>query len=75
MLAPVPGRSLYEALGMHKTLALFQRVALFAGVDDAGLIDLADAMRVSMYNAGDTLVKQGDRGDTFFILLQGEVET
>merc|ERR1719428_2400340 len=24
LLAPVPGRSLYEALGMHKTLALFQ---------------------------------------------------
>ena len=34
---------------------------------------LADAMEIYEFQPGETLIKQGDRGDTFFVLCQGEV--
>lgn len=33
---------------------------------------LADALRQEKYSAGDTIVKQGDPGDKFFIIEEGE---
>jgi hypothetical protein len=68
------GQTLYNALGLNKTLRLLGQIALFKGIDDGGLIDIADAMRLTVYNTGETLFRQGDHGDSFFIVLQGEVE-
>lgn len=51
---------------------LLKRVSLFDGVDDATMDRLFEAGRVSRYNAGDYVVRQGEYGDSFFVILRGE---
>lgn len=51
---------------------LLKRVSLFDGVDDATMDRLFQAGRVARYSAGDYVVRQGEYGDSFFVILRGE---
>ena len=47
---------------------------LFSHLDDSEKSDIFDAMQPFNYKAGDTIIQQGEEGDFFYIIDQGEVE-
>jgi CRP-like cAMP-binding protein len=49
-------------------------VSLMAQMDDAFLEAMANRFSVQKQEAGQTILREGDPGDTFFILAQGQVE-
>ncbi len=51
---------------------LLRRVSLFDGVDDATIQRLFEAGRLAEFSAGDYVVRQGEYGDSFFVILRGE---
>lgn len=53
-------------------LNLLKHVALLEGVDDGTLGKLVDNGSVVRFNAGDYVVRQGDFGDSFFVVLSGK---
>ena len=50
------------------------RHSLFAGLGPGELDRLADSMLVTRYSTGDTIVRQGEPGDRFYLLVDGRVE-
>jgi CRP-like cAMP-binding protein len=50
------------------------RVPLFSGLSSRHLRRLADSMQEVRYMEGASVVKEGDEGDSFFIILQGEAK-
>jgi phosphoserine phosphatase RsbU/P len=51
-----------------------REIALFADLPDADLAALADTMRTVTLAAGDALFRQGDRGEEFFVVVDGELD-
>jgi serine/threonine protein kinase len=49
-----------------------KRVAMFAGLDDAEIWELAKAARWSRARKGDTVVRENEAGTSFFFLAEGE---
>ena len=49
-------------------------VPLFAGLDAAGLADLARGMRVRRFRRGETVFHVGDPGDALFIVMAGSIK-
>lgn len=47
---------------------------LFSHLDDSEKSDIFDAMQPFNYKAGETIIQQGEEGDFFYIIDQGEVE-
>ncbi|XP_067561353.1 cAMP-dependent protein kinase type I-beta regulatory subunit isoform X3 [Pseudorca crassidens] len=47
---------------------------LFAHLDDNERSDIFDAMFPIMHIAGETVIQQGDEGDNFYVIDQGEVD-
>ncbi|MFM9022803.1 MAG: wax ester/triacylglycerol synthase domain-containing protein [Solirubrobacterales bacterium] len=56
-------------------LDLVRRVPIFAPLDDDVQEDLAARMEERKVKAGETLVKQGESGDEFFLIVEGEFDT
>jgi CRP-like cAMP-binding protein len=50
------------------------RVPLFSGLSSRHLRRLADSMQEVRYMEGASVVKEGDDGDSFFVILQGEAK-
>jgi CRP/FNR family cyclic AMP-dependent transcriptional regulator len=46
---------------------------LFKSLDDAGRKDLIESGFVMRFDAGDMILRQGDPGDTMFLVLEGTV--
>ena len=69
-----------EALSrdFHSTLqdyhSLLQRIPLFSTMDKEEIDLLCTCVRLEHYSAGQTVIRQGDRGDRFYILRQGHLE-
>lgn len=55
------------------TLGLLKASPLFAELDEAELADVSRAAKKRVFLAGDTIVTQGTKGDSFFLLTQGSV--
>jgi CRP/FNR family transcriptional regulator, cyclic AMP receptor protein len=55
-------------------LAALAAVPLFDGLSRRQLKQIADLADVASYMAGATLVKEGDLGDSFFVILTGEAK-
>ncbi|KAL8449006.1 hypothetical protein Emed_003358 [Eimeria media] len=51
-----------------------KEVALLKDVDPYERSKIADALKTQDYEAGDEIIKEGQEGDTFFLLLDGEAE-
>ena len=47
---------------------------LFKHLDDNQRSDIFDAMFSVAHNPGEIIIKQGDEGDNFYVLDEGEVE-
>jgi CRP-like cAMP-binding protein len=55
-------------------LAVLAAVPLFEGLSRRQLKQIADLAEVASFMAGATLVKEGDAGDSFFVILTGEAK-
>jgi len=53
---------------------LLERVPLFSYLDAAELDAVAGLLEEVRYRKGTTLFREGDEGDSFFVILSGEVE-
>ncbi|XP_023692725.1 cAMP-dependent protein kinase type I-alpha regulatory subunit [Paramormyrops kingsleyae] len=51
-----------------------QKNVLFSHLDDNERSDIFDAMFSVTYIAGETVIKQGDEGDNFYVIDQGEMD-
>lgn len=54
-------------------VATLRRVDLFSVLDDAEIHALAEHSRLQLYGKGEALARQGEAGDTFFIIRSGRV--
>lgn len=50
------------------------QVPILKDMDPYERSKLSDALKTESYEAGDTIIKEGESGDTFYILLEGEAE-
>jgi len=55
------------------TASRLRAVPLFAALDDTVLEAIADQFRSESYDAGHTLVSEGDPGDKLFLVVRGKV--
>jgi cAMP-dependent protein kinase regulator len=74
-------RESYRMLLMGNTLKkrkmyeeFLKKVPILDSLDSWEAMNLADCLEPRLYNDGDTVVKQGDPGDDFFIIVQGEAK-
>lgn len=51
-----------------------REVDLFARLSTAELTSVAEKMRTRTFRAGEAIIRQGDQGDQFFLLREGEAE-
>jgi CRP-like cAMP-binding protein len=51
-----------------------REVGLFGGLNDAALVDLANAHEVVELLPGDSVFREGEPGREMFVVLEGEVE-
>jgi CRP/FNR family transcriptional regulator, cyclic AMP receptor protein len=54
--------------------AVFRRVALFANLDPAQLQSLSRVAHARRFAAGETVVRESEAGDQFFVIVRGEVK-
>jgi CRP/FNR family cyclic AMP-dependent transcriptional regulator len=59
---------------LDRDLAALRKVPLFRGVDDAKLRLLAFMSERVRFDVGETLVEEGDYGDTAYIILEGTAD-
>jgi len=53
---------------------LMSRVPLFTNLDKKHLNYLADTAKRSSYDSGEVIVRKGERGNGFYVILEGQVE-
>jgi small-conductance mechanosensitive channel/CRP-like cAMP-binding protein len=82
---PYPGYNVFmtemsaaRAAGKHdrergRRLELLQTVGILAPLDDAARIAVADGLHHTVYGVGEVIMKQGDPGDSLYILRGGTV--
>lgn len=62
----------------YKTMAALSKAiaknVLFSHLDENERSDIFDAMFPVTFLAGETIIQQGDEGDNFYVIDQGEVE-
>ena len=58
---------------MIAVLELLRRAPAFAALSDGDLGALGEAFRAAEYPAGHTFLREGERGETVFLVVQGEV--
>jgi ATP-binding cassette subfamily B protein len=56
------------------TVQRLRRIPLFATTDDAHLATLAGQFVTEHYDAGQSIVEQGEQGEMFYILVRGSAE-
>ena len=54
--------------------ALLRRMPLFATMDEAEITLLCSRLREEHYSPGQVIIRQGERGDRFYIIKRGHVE-
>lgn len=59
---------------MQALTKAIEKNVLFAHLDDKEKSDIFDAMFPAEYKPGDTIIKQGDEGDNFYVIDSGEVD-
>jgi hypothetical protein len=55
-------------------VAFIKKIHLFSGFTEDNLKDVAEALVDEPFKNGDTIIKQGERGETFYILYHGTVK-
>ncbi len=57
-----------------KTIAFLQQQPLFGGVDDQAMRAILPLLRELTFAAGELVVREGDDGDSLFVICRGSVE-
>ncbi len=57
-----------------RLLDFLRDVPLFGDLDEAELADLARQFEVATFTSGDWVFREGDAGDAWYVLFEGEVE-
>lgn len=63
-----------EKLAHREQVDALRAIPLWQDLSDARLLEIARAMRVENVSTGRAVVRQGDAGDTFYIVARGEFE-
>jgi CRP-like cAMP-binding protein/Zn-dependent protease len=63
-----------EYAHLRSRTALLAGIPVLADLPPAQLHAIAAAMRARRYGAGSTIVRQGERGDRFFVIVRGAAE-
>jgi cAMP-dependent protein kinase regulator len=50
------------------------KIKLFKPLSEKERLVVADALQITNYNKGSTIIKQGEKGDSFFLLSKGRVQ-
>jgi CRP-like cAMP-binding protein len=72
--APGAAKKLVLTVRLHDRLRLLESLGFLATLPLASLDRLARAARVREFPGGATVVRQGDRGDQFFVIAAGNAE-
>jgi CRP-like cAMP-binding protein len=59
---------------IDKHLPYFKRVSLFKHLDETQIKKIIDLMKISEIKKNEMITREGESGDSMFILLKGEVE-
>lgn len=54
-------------------LAKLKAVSLFSKMDDAEIVELRKSMQVCRFAPGQVIIRQGEPGDSFHVIVEGEV--
>jgi hypothetical protein len=60
-----------RAKRVAKAHDVFERMPLFAGLGERGLLRLLSSVELAAVPAGETVTREGDRGDELFVVLSG----
>lgn len=66
MGAQIRKRKLYESF--------LEKVPILATLQKYELLTVADALETANFSDGEVIIRQGDPGDTFYIIVEGEVQ-
>jgi signal transduction histidine kinase len=58
---------------MNSDLKRLKKIPLFENLDTASLKKIQALLKQEKFKKGSTVIKEGDKGDSLFIILQGEV--
>jgi cGMP-dependent protein kinase 1 len=64
---------LIAKLEIHVHYSSFFSVPIFKDLPEDTLIKISDVLEECYYQKGDYIIRQGARGDTFFIISKGQV--
>ena len=56
------------------TIRFLQEQALFGGVDDQAMAAIVPLLSELTFAAGEAIVREGDDGDSLFVICSGSVE-
>lgn len=59
---------------IEEYFSFFQEVSLFHGLDDSQIRRVMEIMTITDIKKGEMITKEGEQGDSMFILLKGQVE-
>jgi CRP/FNR family transcriptional regulator, cyclic AMP receptor protein len=59
---------------MEKDIALLREITLFKGLQVEKIQKILNIMRKVVYSENETIMREGDSGDTMYIILEGTVE-
>ncbi len=75
---PFPIRDIYikkekEKFSQEELMYILSKIDFLQGLNSQELLDVAKRLRPVLYAAGEEIIRQGDTGDTFFIINRGRV--
>lgn len=62
-----------ESNRLAEKVSFVRQIELFAPLVDAAIEKIADVMVLKQFSTGDKIIKQGDQGDAFYMILSGRV--
>lgn len=63
-----------EAIEKEELLAMLSRVDFLQGLNKEEIVDVGNRLKLVLYAKGEYIIKQGDKGHTFYILKSGKVK-
>ena len=68
------GMSIQQMLELNDKISVVRSVYLFSALSDAQLEVVIQHMKVVKYMPGEYIIKEGEEGQTFYIIEDGEVQ-
>ena len=62
-----------EKFEESKLKNFIKTIEIFSGLSNNELDEITDSLNIKKFNTGDLIIKQGEQGDSIFLILQGSV--